>query len=101
MNAYGFQLTVLFHAAVISLTILSALSFKPIQYTVTEDFGKSKAGNVEEECKRKETNLKAIPEKKDSKLICANIWIPNINEIFMLFFLPYANFCWFENIEIL
>ena len=87
VNAYGFQLTVLFHAAFISLTFLSALSSKPVQSTQqgveNHAFKQTEGLSLEDQYKEEKNNIKEISEKKNSKLLCGFIWIPNINQIFI------------------
>jgi hypothetical protein len=67
LTIFGFQITILIHAAFISLTILAALTFKPIQ---------GKESNVSQ-AKRQ------IEEGETYQKRCSGIWFPNLSQIFI------------------
>jgi len=87
INYMGFRLTLLLHAACISLTIGSALTFKPINVAKcglgnealkkTEDYEENEGGNYDVE--EKEKSL----QEKTTGLFCGPIWLPQISQIFI------------------
>jgi len=88
INYCGFRLTLLFHAACISLTILSALSFRPIKAgadngVYNKAFVEAEGGKKEEINNEKEDNIKKNPDKHKSKPLFGFIRVPNINQIFI------------------
>lgn len=85
INNFGFRLTLLLHAACISLTIISALSFRPIRDTekgVTNKAFKDDDEEAKVECNNQKNEINTVPEDK-SELFCGFIWLPKINQVFI------------------
>ena len=64
LTLFGFQLTVLIHAAIMATTILAGLTFKPVQ---TPDKGGAEAGQ----------------EKQMLQQSSGWFWFPNLRQIFI------------------
>ena len=86
INYFGFRLTLLLHAACISLTIISALSFRPISDTEKGIQNKAFRDNDEEakvECNNQKNEINTAPDLNKSELFCGFIWLPSIKQVFI------------------
>ena len=67
LTMFGFQITTLIHAAFMSLTILAALTFKPIQGEII----------------KVSRGTRQIEEGETNKKRCSGIWFPKLSQIFI------------------
>ena len=82
IHTFGFKITLLLHAACISLTILAALSFKPIKSS--EEGFKSTSNLVDSKNEEKQASSIQIDEQeKEDGCSCGSCWLPKIDLRFM------------------
>jgi len=78
IHTFGFKITLLLHAACISLTILSALSFKPIK---SSEEGLKSTSDLLDKTKEERVahSIQIDEQEKEDGCYCGSCWLPKVD----------------------